>query len=643
MRRTIACSVVLAACAVIPVFTVTVPDAQSGVDRGTIREIQFADAGQTGTLSPNGRYTAFRPPAPGSPASRRFDLAVRDLRTNEVRTWITHTETAHIGGAKPVAWSSDNTRLAFAWCYPANKMAATVDNCEVRTIGLTDTTPKTLVPRFQGLVELYSWSPDDRSILALIRQKGVRRVVLISAADGNLRDVPVSRLDADEELGFPPTAFSPDGRFIAYSREPWQEKPFGAYLPADIFILSMDDGDDRPLIEGPDNEHFVAWTRDGSVLLTTNRSGTVDLMRAKTVNGRIVGVPSLVRQDVGQIVGQALTSDGRLFYETGYHEQFDVQVADIDPSSSRITSEPRNIPAEPRRMSTPTWIDNGRILVYRTAPLTPTPMFITDGYDSIAIRDAQSGKTRTVQLQHRCRDSWHYWTVAESPVPDTFLISVLSAPASCRGLYVVDTNTGLTTALVEGAEYVTDAQYLPGGKELLYVRGNQMLMVRSLASGTEKVIVDTRSITGEFEGVSLGSVTLSHNGRRVAARVVSRSQQAHLVEVSLTDGKLRQIPGSTRPKTPGSNPVAWTADDTHLLYVEAPQSGQPGAVWRISAAGGTPESIGLTIDSTERITSLAVHPGGRQIAFQRERTVRPKLFVLEDFLSSGSVRGGGRR
>jgi len=317
-------------------------------------------------------------------------------------------------------------------------------------------------------------------------------------------------------------------------------------------------------------------------------------------------------------------------------------VADLDPLSGRVVSSPRNLPTDGRRVSTPVWADGGRTLVYRTAPM-PVPMFITDGFDSITMQDWVSGTRRTVQVQHPCRDSWLYWTMAAAPVPNTVVASV-RGPASCRGLYSVEMTTGVASALIEG-KYVTDPGFLRGGKELLYVRSGQVLEVKSLESGAERVIVDTRSIPDELQDASFASVSLSHDGRRVAAMMGTRNGQRHLVEVSLADGSFRRIPGMTLEKTAEFGPIAWTADDKHLLYVEKAKPGQPGAVWRIAVAGGAPERIGLTIDSAdeEQINSLAVRPDGRQIAFERERTFRPKLYVLDGFLTDAPVGNRGRQ
>ena len=61
-------------------------------------------------------------------------------------------------------------------------------------------------------------------------------------------------------------------------------------------------------------EHRRAY-RD--LLFTTDRSGTVDPMRVRMTAGRIVGTATLVRRDVGPIVGKALTETAMLWFETG--------------------------------------------------------------------------------------------------------------------------------------------------------------------------------------------------------------------------------------------------------------------------------------------------------------------------------------
>ena len=50
-------------------------------------------------------------------------------------------------------------------------------------------------------------------------------------------------------------------------------------------------------------------------------------------------------------------------------------------------------------------------------------------------------------------------------------------------------------------------------------------------------------------------------------------------------------------------------------------------VWRIAAAGGQPESLGLVMDGLAPY-GLSVHPDGERIAFTAGRQPRDEIWVL---------------
>jgi hypothetical protein len=74
-------------------------------------------------------------------------------------------------------------------------------------------------------------------------------------------------------------------------------------------------------------------------------------------------------------------------------------------------------------------------------------------------------------------------------------------------------------------------------------------------------------------------------------------------------------------------------DGRHLLFqrVIGPEGSARNELWRISAAGGQPQKLELTLP---RMGHLRVHPDGRQIAFTAysSQAGKSEVWVMQNFL-----------
>jgi len=59
------------------------------------------------------------------------------------------------------------------------------------------------------------------------------------------------------------------------------------------------------------------------------------------------------------------------------------------------------------------------------------------------------------------------------------------------------------------------------------------------------------------------------------------------------------------------------------------------AIWRVPAAGGEAENIGISMN---RIRALRMHPDGRRITFDSVIDAPSELWVLENFLPKPVAR-----
>ena len=88
-------------------------------------------------------------------------------------------------------------------------------------------------------------------------------------------------------------------------------------------------------------------------------------------------------------------------------------------------------------------------------------------------------------------------------------------------------------------------------------------------------------------------------------------------------GDPRQVLKLERAELSG---VEWTRDGSQLLFSRV---GEPATeMWRISADGGQPRSLGLNTNQNARIS---LHPDGKHIAYTAGKT-NIEVWVMENFL-----------
>jgi len=273
-----------------------------------------------GTPMPNGAGVVVTDWATG-------DLAVFDLADQELRRFRFNDEPYDAGVAWDPVASPDGRQIAFFWQSWAGESQAQetffrlvdVATGESRTLLATDTA-------VTSHVEPIAWTPAGDSVYASLISKVNRdfEVVLIPVAGGTPRRV--HSIPGDHGTGR--KSLSPDGRWLLYNRERSRDQQ----SRSDIYIIDVESGRARPLVEHPGVDEVVGWLPGADVVLfSSDRSGTTDLWSVRVVNGRASGEPRLVRSGFfrSEAVGFA---DGALFYrvETG---STGPAVVNLDPQS----------------------------------------------------------------------------------------------------------------------------------------------------------------------------------------------------------------------------------------------------------------------------------------------------------------------
>ena len=157
-----------------------------------------------------------------------------------------------------------------------------------------------------------TWSWDNRYLLCAESQDGKSRLLRISVADGQTRELLSLKTGSER------ASFSPDGRFVAYQVQPTSK----ADPVSRIFILPAEGGEPQLVYEEHQTGRFsrwltpcklLDWTADGRYLAIASEHtgrGALDLLPIR--EGKPAGAPIFVRN--GEFERGAATAAGSLVY-----------------------------------------------------------------------------------------------------------------------------------------------------------------------------------------------------------------------------------------------------------------------------------------------------------------------------------------
>jgi Tol biopolymer transport system component len=253
------------------------PAGEKASTGATVRRLMYwSDLPVDGGISPDERYISITDWQTG-------DLAVKDIVTGQERRLTNKGvwDDAHPGYAFESVWSPDSQRVVYTW---VNANNAT----ELHEVAIADPRPRTVRGEDKGVwLTLCEWSADGQSILAKGISEGMD-LRLISPADGATRIIK-SFPGKDFPLGN--ASLAPDGRTIAYSRP---ASPNGQ--TSDIYLLTVADGREVPLVPHPAHDEFLSWLPGGrGILFVSDRSGRFDAWTLPVEAGTPQGSPTMVK------------------------------------------------------------------------------------------------------------------------------------------------------------------------------------------------------------------------------------------------------------------------------------------------------------------------------------------------------------
>jgi Tol biopolymer transport system component len=445
-----------------------------------------------GMVMPNGTEMASTDWETGDPVV--FDLASREFRRFRFNGGPYET-----GVGMQVVPSPDGSRVAVRWHnWREPQMQLRIFDVvtgESRTIMTPDTA---IVNHFIPV----AWTPAGDSVFASLwpsySQGGDVKVVLIPAAGGTPRlvhTIPKRAWPGRMSL-------SSDGRWLLYDHDLSRDQQ----SRSDIYIIDVQDGGARPLVEHPAVDLLVGWLPDTEVaLFSSDRSGTTDLWSVRVVNGIASAEPRRVRSEFfrSQAVG---FGNGALFYRV-HTGSTGPAVINMDPRSGALRG-----PASPPLANLSgtamalAWSPDGQTLAGPLGGRGSWP-----GPRTITLHSMQTGERRVFWLGEDVYPLGMQWSADGKALFLRAGEAGWMVPTGPHHFLRLDLVTGTTTRLFSAEdleEPIPTWRFLvtPDGRSIILRqqrtlddgRTEMTIVLRSLEDGSERELHRTSGFIPEF-------------------------------------------------------------------------------------------------------------------------------------------------
>jgi len=575
-----------------------------------IRKVcEGSDVDVSGEVSPDGRYISY------TDWETFGYLAVYEIATGKKRHLTNQTEEGHWGIVNRSSWSPDSKQIAYIWW---NNEAF----WDLRIIGLDGSEPRVLYRDKDVSPWPADWSPDGKHILTVLEnyyKDKVNQVGLISVRDGTISILETLKGRAVDYL-----YFSPDGRYIAYDYP--QKKGSRNH---DIFIYSIEEKREIPLVLDLANDRLGGWTPDGkNILFGSNRLGTLDAWAISVEEGKAQGSPRLVKKDIGLVSPMGFAPDGSFYYGLRIIIR-DVYIGTLDKEREKFLVPPEKLTGYfVGRNVSPEWSPDGKYLAY----ISNRHPDLSYGSNSLYIRDLETGEEREVARPQEIRWFGSSSMGGISWSPDGRLIVLTGLDKKGRGLYVVDVKTGEMTPLLYSKARIFSPSWSADGKAIFFTERHDMKGISPVFRYDMKT-EEKKEIYNQ--NPSIFRMTPSPDGKLVAFGSYVKYKGeiiGVLMVLPIEGGEPREVVKITDGACIA---IAWAPDSREIIYGKSvyASSGrqrieQGAELWKVSVEGGEPQKLWKMAD---HIWGARLHPDGQRLAFNSQ-TSWAEIWVMENFL-----------
>jgi Tol biopolymer transport system component len=584
----------------LPSATTSASEAEQDSSPMVVRRLWFVvdNLGFWGGPSPDGRYLSFSDNMTG-------DLAIHEFSTGENRRLTDASNGEYAWGS---AFSPDGELIAYGWTNEAGYD-------ELRILGLAGSDPRIVYGNESFGVGPFEWSSDGERIVVRIDRydESIREIGLVTVADGSLRVLKTLDRDAPFEV-----SISPDGRSIIYDYPAKNDSS-----ASDIYVIYVETGFERPLVEHPADDRVLGWAPDGGhVLFLSDRTGTLGVWLLPVADGRPAGRARLVKPDMWRIAPLGFARNGSFYYGVPM-DMTDVYVAAFDPETGRLIDQPTRISQSFFGSNEDVvWSRDGRYLAY----LSKRDPMGRVGTNVIVTRSMDTGEQREL-TPGIGPIYWPRWS------PDGRSILVANYESGDKGLFLVDVQTGKAEPAIRYGpdEYHLRAYWRPDGRSVFcwtYSEDGTRIGIRDLESGAEEVLTHA----APDEGFIAGGYGVSPDETRLAFAYRDRQEDGgwSLMVMSTAGAEPRALlhfeAGTSWPQQ-----IYWAPDGRYVYYKRHGNSDEYVDLWRVPAEGGEPKRLDWYEEVDGR--GMRFHPDGRRIALTRG-DFGSEVWVMEDFLPS---------
>jgi len=551
-----------------------------------------------GSVSSDGRFFSFVYWGEG-------DVAIHDLVTGEDRI-LTHEAgavTRGTGFAQEPTISKDGKLIAYSWWRPHHTY-------DLFLIDVDNPSARLLYRKKNEHVYPVEWLSDKELIFSRYDYETKKGLIVCSLniSDGTIRELITLKPGFWGGL-----SCSPDGRYIAYDFANETSKG-----NSDINLLEIAGGDEISLVRHPANDRILGWVPGRKeFLFISDRSGTWDLWSVLLDDAKPSGPVERIYTDIGEVRPVGFTQNGDCYFGfnkfgfNAYIAPFNADTGELEEKSGK-TILGSNYGIE--------WSPDGRYLAYMQLNLNAA------NPSQLTLQDLKTGEERKIANDMRMAMSPCWSPDGKSILITGVARDEFSAKGRKSGVYIVDTETGLTTEIFDLSEYkgkinppgddafpLSDLQWSADGKSIFYLFFTGRLVKRDLETGQDKILY-------EHSRFERNVLKRSPDGKLLLFGVKEEGE-SYLLTIPVGGGEEKELFASQG----GFGTAMWSPDGKYVYFTKS-QDGT--SLWRLPAQGGTPQKVW---HSENRVEIFSIRPDGKQMSFaMREREL--EIRVMENLV-----------